>query len=85
MWSLLGGHYYEKGRRVRRRTQLPEDFNRTSHWKLKREAVDPSLWIRRLGSYYRIIERQTRYNNNNNNNNNNYRVSIREIDTFKVM
>jgi hypothetical protein len=39
MWSLLGGNYYEKGRRVRMCKQLPEDFNNTRQWKLKQEAL----------------------------------------------
>jgi hypothetical protein len=48
------------GRRGKRRKQLVDDFKETRiYWKLKVEALDRTLWRRRLGRGYGPVVSQT--------------------------
>ena len=58
---FIRGHCLERGRRERRRKQLPEGLKTTRHWKLTEDALECSLWILRFGRSYVTVVMQTTY------------------------
>jgi hypothetical protein len=56
----LEGRIEMTGRRGRRRKQLLDDLKENKrYWKLKEEALDPTLWRTRFGRGYGPVVRQT--------------------------
>jgi hypothetical protein len=56
----IEGRIEVKGRRGRRRNKLLEDLEeKRGYWKLKGEALVPTLWITCYGRGYESVVRQT--------------------------
>ena len=53
------GRVQVTGRRGRRRKQLLDVQQTTGYWKLKKGALDRTVWRTRLGRGYGPVERQT--------------------------